>query len=199
MKTKIIAVILFTTLLAALFAGCESKEAKKIPTVTVNEKDIRISVTTIEEVVDEQIKVGYSSDGSFEEYDINTNDLKLASAQSYNNIELAQGGVSFATITISNYTQNQLEFKKGVIYDFSAPINDTFRKLNIKINGQDVYGKSLTELQLLFEGSVLSDDGTQLVQEINVDDKYDYKITFTASGGASADHVDVDRVMNKGE
>ena len=67
MKTKIITVILFTTLLTALFAGCESKEAKKIPTVTVNGKDIRISVTTIEEVVDEQIKVGYSSDGSFEE------------------------------------------------------------------------------------------------------------------------------------
>lgn len=199
MKTKIITAILFTALLAALFAGCESKEAQKIPTVTIDGKEIRISVTTIDNIVDDQIKVGYSSEGSFEEYDINTNDLKLASAQSYNNIELAQNGTAFATITISNYTQNQVDFKKGVIYDFSAPINDTFRKLDIKINGQDVYGKNLTELQSLFEGSVLSDDGTQLVQEINVSDKYDYRITFTASGGASVDHVDVDRIMDKGE
>ena len=55
---KVITITLFAILLFALF-GCEHKEAKNIPTVTVNGNEIRISITKVEEVIDAGFQIVY--------------------------------------------------------------------------------------------------------------------------------------------
>lgn len=189
---KVITITLFAILLFALF-GCEHKEAKNIPTVTVNGNEIRISITKVEEVIDAGFQIGFSTDNTFEAYDLSTSDLTIDSGKSFENIELAKTGVSFANITISNYTKENVELEYGTIYSFAANVNNEFKALDIKINGQDIYGKTLTEIQPLFENATLSADGKKLEYHITIDEKYKYTILFTAENGLSVEYIEVKR------
>lgn len=189
---KVITITLFAILLFALF-GCEHKEAKNIPTVTVNGNEIRISITKVEEVIDVGFQIGFSTDNTFEAYDLSTSDLTIDSGKSFENIELAKTGVSFANITISNYTKENVELEYGTIYSFAANVNNEFKALDIKINGQDIYGKTLTEIQPLFENATLSADGKKLEYHITIDEKYKYTILFTAENGLSVEYIEVKR------
>lgn len=186
------AVVLLTLILSALLFGCENPEAKKIPTVTVNGKEIRISVTKVSELTGAGYQIGYTNGDAFEAYDLSTSELKIDSGRSYENIELARSGAAFAKITVANYTSKNVELEDGAIYEFSADVNGSFQTLNIKIDGRDIYGKSLTELQAMFDSSTLSDNEKTLTYKTTIDEKYNYTITFTAQNG-SVEHVQVKR------